>query len=50
MVLPITIPLLQIEIDMVKSDTQPTTEDPYKVLLVEDLGYTKLWMVYKLIQ
>lgn len=50
MELPITVPLLSIELkEFIKADTQPTPPDGYKVVLIEDLGYTKLWLIYKLI-
>lgn len=50
MELPITLPLLQIEIkELIKADTKPSPPEGYKVVLIEDLDYTKLWMIYKLV-
>ena len=49
--LPITVPLLAIELTaIVKADEKPSVDEGYKVVLIEDLDYTKLWLVYKLIQ
>jgi hypothetical protein len=49
--LPITVPLLSVELQaVVKSDTQPTPPEGYEVVLLKDLGYTKLWIVYKIIE
>lgn len=51
MSLPITIPLLQIEIkEVIKADSKPTPPNGYKVVLIEDLTFTKLWLVYKIVQ
>jgi len=48
--LPATLPILQLEIvSFPLSDLQPEVPEGYKVCLVEDRGYTKLWMIYRVI-
>lgn len=45
---PITVPILTLEIkSLPRSDTEPTPPEGYKVVLLGDLGYTKLWIVFK---
>jgi hypothetical protein len=49
--LPVTVPLLSVELQsVVKSDTQPTPSEGYEAILLKDLGYTKLWIIYKIIE
>ena len=49
--LPITVPMLSVELQsLVKSDTQPTPAAGYEVILLKDLGYTKLWIIYKIVE
>jgi len=49
--LPITVPLLSVEFQaVVKSDTQPTPPEGYEVILLKDLAYTKLWIIYKIVE
>ena len=49
--LPATFPILEIEIkDLHLGDTEPTPADGYEVLLVKDLGYTKVWIEFKVIE
>jgi len=44
----ITVPVVTLEIKSVSlSDTQPTPPEGYEAVLVKDLGYTKMWMVFK---
>lgn len=46
---PVTVPILTLEIKAVYlSDTAPTPADGYEVVLVKDLGFTKLWMEIKI--
>jgi hypothetical protein len=46
---PITVPLVTIEIKrLILSDTQPTPQEGYEIALIKDLGWTKLWMEYKI--
>lgn len=48
--LPVTVPVLCLEIKATHlSDTQPTPADGYEIILVKDLGYTKLWIEFKVI-
>ena len=48
---PVTVPILTLEIKKTYlSDTEPTPASEYEVLLVKDLGYTKLWMEFKISQ
>jgi len=45
---PITVPLVTLEINKpILSDTKPEPAEGYKVVLVEDLSWTKLWIEYK---
>lgn len=47
-VFPITVPVVTLEIqNVVLSDTAPTPPDGYEVVMVKDLTYTKLWMIFK---
>jgi hypothetical protein len=49
--LPVTQPLLSVELkDIVKADAQPPIPEGYEVVLIKDLTYTKLWLIYKIIQ
>ena len=49
MVFPVKVPILTLEILIaVISDTEPTTEEGYQVILLKDLGYSKLWQIYKI--
>lgn len=49
MALPINIPVLTIEITKIQiSDEEPIPTNGYKIILIEDLGYTKLWMEIKI--
>ena len=46
--LPVTVPLLTVELKQVLlSDEEPTPAEGYKILLIEDLTWTKLWLEYK---
>ena len=48
---PLTVPLVTLEIKrVILSDTEPTPEASYEVVLVKDLGWTKLWMELRVIQ
>ena len=45
---PIKVPLVTLEINrVILSDTEPTPEASYEVVLVKDLGWTKLWIEFK---
>jgi len=49
--LPITVPLLSVELQaVVKSDEQPTPPEGYEVVLIKDLGYTKLWLLFRIVE
>ena len=51
MSLPATFPLLEIEVkDLRLGDTEPTPTEGYEVALVKDLGYTKVWIEFKVIE
>lgn len=42
---PVSVPILSLEIKDAKlSDTAPTPAEGYEIVLVKDLGYTKLWI------
>lgn len=46
---PITVPLVTIEIKgLILSDTQPTPQEGYEIALIKDLGWSKLWIEYKI--
>ena len=48
MAFPVKVPILTLEILAVKvSDTEPTAEEGYQATLLKDLGYSKLWQIYK---
>lgn len=48
---PVNVPILSLEIkQMHLADTAPTPATGYSIIEVEDLGYTKLWMEYKVTQ
>lgn len=48
--LPIQVNLVSIEIkNIILSDTEPAAQEGYEVLLLKDLGYTKLWIEFKVI-
>lgn len=48
--LPLTVPVLGLEIKATYlSDTQPAPAEGYEIVLVKDLGYTKLWIEFKVI-
>jgi len=48
-VFPVKVPILTLEIlAVVVSDTEPTTEEEYQVILLKDLGYSKLWQIYRI--
>lgn len=50
MVFPVTVPILTLEIKATHlSDTEPTPEEGYEIALVEDLGYTKLWIEVRVV-
>lgn len=50
MSLPITIPALSIEIkELALKDTAPLPDTGYEIVLLKDLGYTKLWVEFKVI-
>jgi hypothetical protein len=41
--------LVTIEIKrLILSDTEPTPQEGYEVVMVKDLGYTKLWVEFKI--
>ena len=45
---PITVPLVTLEIkQVILSDTEPTPQEGYEVVMVKDLGWTKLWLEFK---
>lgn len=45
---PVTVPILTLEIKaMGLSDTEPTPAEGYEIVLVRDIGCTKLWMEYR---
>lgn len=47
--LPVTVPVVSIEInDIILSDTEPTPATGYEVVMIKDLGYSKLWMEFKI--
>jgi len=49
--LPLTFPVLEIEVkDFHLADTAPTLAEGYEVVMVKDLGYTKVWMEFKIIE
>jgi len=48
--LPIEVNLVKVEIaELVLGDEQPTPQEGYEVVMVKDLGWTKLWMIFKII-
>ena len=48
MVFPVKVPILTLEIQaVIVSDAEPTTEEGCQVILLKDLGYSKLWQIYK---
>ena len=50
MVLPVTVSALKIEIKALHlADTAPSPTTDYEISEVKDLGYTKLWMEFKVI-
>lgn len=45
---PVTVPIVTIEIKgLILSDTAPTPEAGYEVVMVKDLTFTKIWMEFK---
>lgn len=49
--LPMIVPVLGLEIKATHlSDTQPTPAEGYEIVLVKDLGYTKLWIEAKVVE
>jgi hypothetical protein len=47
--LPVTIPLVTVEVKkLILSDAQPTPQEGYEIVMVKDLGWTKLWMEFKI--
>lgn len=47
--LPVQVLLSAIEIkNILEADTAPTPSEGYQIIQLADLGYTKLWMEYKL--
>jgi hypothetical protein len=47
---PISVALVSIEIKkLILSDVEPTPQEGYEVVMVKDLGWTKLWMEFKII-
>lgn len=48
---PVTVPILTLEVKSVKvADTEPTPDTGYEMALLKDLGYTKLWIMYKVVE
>lgn len=48
MVFPVTVPVVTLEIQKVAlSDAEPIPPEGYEVVLLKDLVYTKMWMVFK---
>ena len=49
MVFPIDVPILTLEIKEIHlNDSMPTPSEEYEVIQIKDLGYTKLWMEFKI--
>lgn len=47
---PINMPLVSIEIkQLILNDTEPPAENGYKIILIKDLTWTKLWMKFKIV-
>lgn len=45
---PITVPVVTLEIkNLILADTQPTPPEGYEAIMIKDLGYTKIWMIFK---
>ena len=50
-VFPIIVPILEVEIkDRYLSDTAPTPAEGYEMVEIKDLGYTKLWLEFRMIE
>lgn len=50
MALPVTVTVMTLEIKNVAlSDVTPTPVEGYEVVMLKDLGYTKLWVVFKVV-
>jgi len=48
--LPVIVPALSIEIKaLYLADTTPTPATGYEVILLKDLGFTQLWVEFKVI-
>jgi len=48
--LPVIVPRLSIEIKALHlSDTAPTPASGYEIILLKDLGFTQLWVEFKVI-
>lgn len=48
MAFPVTVSVVTLEIASISlSDTKPTPPEGYEVALVKDLGYTNMWMIFK---
>ena len=51
MSLPVTVPILSLEITKtILSDAEPTPQPDYEVTMVKDLGYTKLWIEFRVVE
>ena len=47
---PVEIPVLSVEYKKpVLSDTEPTPETGWEIVLIKDLGYTKIWQEYRVV-
>lgn len=47
---PITVPIVTIEVTkIVLADAAPTPASGYEVVMIKDLGFTKLWMEFRII-
>ena len=45
---PITVPVVTLEVkSLMLSDTEPTPLEGYEVVMIKDLGFTKMWMIFK---
>lgn len=50
MALPVTINIMTLEINKVTlSDEAPTPAEGYEVVMLKDLGYTKIWVEFKVV-
>ena len=48
--LPVSVPILTLEIKATHlSDTEPTPSEGYEIAQIKDLGYTKLWVEFRVI-